>query len=280
VSVTGYLFGVGAVLLGLVALVVLAVKAPRLGFLFLAALVVVVVAALVAGVSMTSVGVFVAGLTGALLLRWVAVLMAVLTVWACASWALLAVRAFRSTAASDRFEAWLVRHRRAITIVAALGPIPYALARITWLTPWPLFSPSVEALDSVPGARLTGLVIGAGAAAASILTLGLILPWGLTFPRWMPRVGASPVPVWFAAVPGFAAAAVLCVSAVPMLLINLEGSASIGEAVKVNLVLPVWLWGPALALAVWAYVAFRREHAPVLEPATDRPTRLGQATAS
>lgn len=33
------------------------------------------------------------------------------------------------------------------------------------------------------------------------------------------------------------------------------------DAMLVNLVLPLWFWGPMLALAVWAYAAWRCDEA-------------------
>jgi hypothetical protein len=33
------------------------------------------------------------------------------------------------------------------------------------------------------------------------------------------------------------------------------------DSLLVNLVLPLWFWGPMLALAVWAYAAWRRDEA-------------------
>jgi hypothetical protein len=94
----------------------------------------------------------------------------------------------------------VVRHRRRLTIVAALGPVPYALARATWLTPWPQFGGPVE--DMPPEVRLWGLLLGGAAALGAVLTIGLIRPWGEVFPRWMPGLAGRPVPIRAAAVSG------------------------------------------------------------------------------
>jgi hypothetical protein len=139
------------------------------------------------------------------------------------------------------------------------------------MTPWPLFGPSAD--EITPEVLATGLMLGSGAAAASILTLGLILPWGTRFPRWIPRLGGRTVPTPVAVVPGLLAAAVLCISALPLLLTI--GALGVIDGVLLNLVLPLWLWGPMLALAVWAYAAWRdraRDDAPDL--ATDPRARV------
>ncbi len=153
---------------------------------------------------------------------------------------------------TERLGSWVLRHRRAITVLAALGPLPYALVRLTWLTPWPQFAPG----DMPAEIRLQGLLISAGAWAGFVLTLGLIQRWGEIFPRWMPGVAGRPVPVWFAAVPGALVATILCAAAVPIVLMFLEQG--VRDGLVSALIFPFWLWGPALALAVWGYVLHRR----------------------
>lgn len=166
-----------------------------------------------------------------------------------AAWALVVARAAQGTDAAHRATEWVLRHRRAITIVAATGPLPYALQRLSWLTPWPLLGG--EGLD-LP-TRIWGLTLSSAAWLGVVLTLGLIRPWGETFPRWVPRRGGRPVPVAAATIPGGLVAAVLTFSAVPVIV----GLADHGAAWLGILVFPCWYWGPALALAVWGYAAHR-----------------------
>ena len=171
-------------------------------------------------------------------------------------WAVLVALAARSAAGDGprRVEAWVIRHRRPLTLLAACGPLPYALLRLTWLTPWPLLGGMMAEADVAT--RVWGLTLSAGAWLGVILTLGLIRPWGEVFPRWFPGVGGRPVPLAVVAVPGFTIAALLIFAAVPMVL-----SASInGPSIMLAsaLVFPCWLWGPALALAVWGYLGHRR----------------------
>jgi hypothetical protein len=168
-------------------------------------------------------------------------------------WALVGGQSLRDAGLLDAAGHWVLRHRRGITIVAALGPIPYALIRLTWLTPWPQLATD-EALP--PDVRIWGLMLSSGAWAGMILTIGLIRPWGEIFPRWMPRVAGRPVPVWVAAGPGSVVAAILIVSAAPMIRMFAEEGTT--DALVSAFVFPMWLWGPALALAVWGYVLHRR----------------------
>ena len=167
-------------------------------------------------------------------------------------WALVGGTAMRDGGMLDAPGRWVLRHRRTITVLAALGPMPYAALRLTWLTPWPHGVPS-DALP--PDTRIWGLLLSSGAWAGMILTIGLIRPWGEVFPRWMPLVAGRPVPVWLAATPGSVVAAILCVSAVPMIRMFAEEGA--GEALTSALIFPFWFWGPILALAVWGYVLHR-----------------------
>jgi hypothetical protein len=169
----------------------------------------------------------------------------------------------------DRATAWVVRHRRAITIVAATGPLPYALFRLTWLTPWPQLGSDIDM-----STRIWGLVLSSGAWLGFSLTLGLIRPWGEVFPRWMPGLAGRRVPIAAAAVPGGLIAVTLIFSAVPMLLLG-RGN-SIGDQILGAIAFPCWYWGPALALAVWGYVAHRlqSERAGALDAAETSKDRL------
>jgi hypothetical protein len=181
-------------------------------------------------------------------------------------WLGVAGHAARQTGEAGRTARWVLRHRPAITVVAALGPLPYALVRLTWFTPWPLLSPG-DAMTA--DMRVWGIMLSLGAWAGFVMTLGLIRRWGEVFPRWMPLAAGRPVPVWFAAVPGGLVAATLCASAAPMLLTF--GQRSLAEGLVSAVIFPMWLWGPALALAVWGYVLHRR--------AGSRPEEAGYGVA-
>lgn len=258
IAFAGYLFGLTAVVAGIITVAVMLVRAPRLGVSLLAGgIALVAVAVWFAGLTVDGLIEFAIAFAGALAAEAPNLAVVVVVVVATLVWVAIAISVLRSAPGGQRFEAWLVRHRRTLTVLAALGPLPYAIARVTWLTPWPLFGPDLE--DLSPSMLATGLMLGAGAVAASTLTLGMILPWGRAFPRWMPRVGGRAVPVAAAVVPGSIAAGVLCISAAPMFVAIVGNPEDPTDALLVNLVLPLWFWGPMLALAVWAYAAWRRD---------------------
>ncbi|GAA1850880.1 hypothetical protein [Myceligenerans crystallogenes] len=247
-SVVGYLLAF-AMPVVIVVLVVQAIrKYPRARwFVGLPALAAVVAAVVVAGPAIPGALATSGAAVGADLwaVGLVLVLLAVATTWGA-----VAIRASAAGGAAGRLTAWVLRHRTAVTIVAATGPLPYALVRLSWLTPWPLVAPDDMATET----RVWGLLLSGVAWAGFALTLGLIQRWGEVFPRWVPVLAGRPVPVAAAAVPGGFVAATLCFSAVPMLVAFAEQ----GEFWAGVFTFPCWYWGPALALAVWGYVAHRR----------------------
>ncbi|WP_153393736.1 hypothetical protein [Ornithinicoccus halotolerans] len=152
---------------------------------------------------------------------------------------------------------WVHRHRRGLTVAAALAPAPYVLARLSWLTPWPLLAPrGGHTLETVA----MGTLLGAAAVVGAVLTLGLVQRWGERFPRWVPVLGARAVPVALAVVPGAFVAVALCAAAVPMPLAFAQTDGRLGLGSMV--LLPFWAWGPLLALAVCGYALHRRAMAP------------------
>lgn len=167
------------------------------------------------------------------------------------------------------FAGWVLRHRTAITVVAACCALPYSIARASWLTPWPLLAPSGIDFSEHPGTLFTGLSLGAAMLTGGVLTLGLVLPWGRRFPRWMAGVGGREVPSALAVVPASVVAALFTVGGIDMMLSVVEGTlgdGSIGVLLEFALAFPFWLWGPLLALATWGYAMARRsDAAPVVQ---------------
>lgn len=160
------------------------------------------------------------------------------------------------------------------TWVAVAGPAPYVLMRLTWLTPWPLGLP--EPADELSlSMRIMGLLLGLAAAGGALLTVGLVARWGEVFPAWLPVIGRRPVPVMAAVVPGGLVAAVLCASAVSVVMLAAENTWLL------LLMLPTPLWGPALALAVYAYYVRRTgSMAAAGEPSRRATVEPGCAEAS
>ena len=160
------------------------------------------------------------------------------------------------------FAIWVLRHRVAITVVAACCALPYTIARASWFTPWPLLAPSGLDLTANPEVLFTGLSLGIAMLAGGLLTLGLIMPWGRRFPRWMAGVGERPVPIALAVVPASVVAALFTVGGVDMMLSVVEGTLSdgtVGQVLEFVLAFPFWLWGPLLALGTWGYAMDRRD---------------------
>ncbi|MBW9207813.1 hypothetical protein KV097_17895 [Mumia sp. zg.B17] len=198
---------------------------------------------------------------------WILLGLAALTVqWMSASLAWAAPYTARLQQPSTRLD----RITTIATVVAAVCPLPYVLLRSTWLFPDALFTGPLTPADLDPAMRLWGLLLGAAALGGSILTVGLLRPWGRVFPAWMPSLRGRTVPVAAAAVPGYAVAFVLTATAPSIVLLSIEQAADGDTAALWMLgVLPFWAWGPALAVAVWGYVRSRR----AAGAQTTRPTR-------
>ncbi|MCZ2820963.1 hypothetical protein O2V63_11535 [Modestobacter sp. VKM Ac-2977] len=143
------------------------------------------------------------------------------------------------------------------TWIAVAGPLPYALLRMTWLTPWPLGMPTDGVLE--PQLRLFGLGLGFAALGGAVLTLGLIRPWGEVWPRWVPGLRGRPVPVRVPVLAGGVVAVALLAASPAFLAMAVEQllAGDLGDAALV-LVFPTLPWGLALAAAVTGYALRRR----------------------
>ena len=149
------------------------------------------------------------------------------------------------------------RWGRVATLIAAAGPLPYGLLRMTWLTPWPVGLPD----GAEPALRLFGLALGVAALGGAVLTIGLIRPWGEVWPSWVPVLRGRPVPVRVPVVAGGLVAVVLLAASPGMIAIGIRGLFS-GDPFEASVLLlfPTLPWGLALAAAVTAY-AYRRRGA-------------------
>ena len=266
-SFAGYLVAMALPLVAIATGIVAAVRAPRARLPLALAVIIAVVVVVVFRDLIASV--FVNNITAFGLKAWTMWALT-LTLTTIAGWLVLTLRTVRSARWAAVVTAWLVRHRRPITVLAAIGPLPYALLRLTWLTPWPLGMP-----DNA-GAPITawGFMLSLGAWMGVVLTLGLILPWGERLPAWMPRVGGRPVPPAAAVVPGSIVAGLLCLAAIPWTIGFAQNPA--GGFALYFFVLPIGYWGVMLALAVWAYAGHRAGTGTVPHP--DGPVGPGAAS--
>lgn len=167
-------------------------------------------------------------------------------------------------------------HRTGITVAAACCSLPYIVARLSWLTPWPLVGDPHDYAGSAAEMFTTGLILGSGMAAGGVLTLGLILPWGHRIPRWAGRFGGRPVPAGAVVVPAVSVALLFTASGIDSLALAAEHGGGMAPVLETAVVFPFWLWGPLLALATWGYVLHRREPAPTapVAPRTGQRRRI------
>lgn len=192
------------------------------------------------------------------------VVAAVATLSCAGLWGSLLLR--NESAALRPLLGWAARHRRLLTVLASLGPAPYVLLRLTWLTPWVRFTP--EDVDG--GVRIWGLLLGGGAILGMVLTIGLIRPWGKRFPRWFPVAGGRAVPPAAAIIPGAVVALMITAAAGPMIAMGIAS----GKGLLGLVMLPLWYWGPMLGLAVLGY-AGHRAGLDANGPDAGRPTATG-----
>ncbi|MDG4823357.1 hypothetical protein O7635_15990 [Asanoa sp. WMMD1127] len=114
------------------------------------------------------------------------------------------------------------------------------------------------------------LALTALAEAVSLLSLGLVRPWGEVFPRWLPIVGGRRVPPTPATVVAAAGAVALMViwtfATVNFFRLTLGGRPGEGlefangwwQALVIACYVPLLLWGPLLLAVTWSYYRRRR----------------------
>lgn len=155
------------------------------------------------------------------------------------------------------FARWVLRHRIAITVIAAACALPYTLARASWLTPWPVLGGSADLFAESPATFATGLLLGSAMLTGGVLTLGLVLPWGERFPRWMAGLGGRVVPAPLAILPASLVAVLFTAGGAEFVLEGVGSDRGVSGTLQLMATFPFWLWGPLLGLSTWAY-AMRR----------------------
>ncbi|MBE7956390.1 hypothetical protein ABTZ44_12205 [Microbacterium oxydans] len=156
-------------------------------------------------------------------------------------------RSWASPRAAARWGRW-------VTIAAALCPLPYAVVRMTWLLP-PNLRIAPAGLDAEPGLRLFGLLIGAVAVAASILTLGLVAKWGERWPEWLPRLAGRRIAPMLPVSLAGAAAVLITIGGISMIRQSLFADGGDWSTV---VVMPFLFWGPVLGAGALAHYYRRR----------------------
>jgi hypothetical protein len=170
---------------------------------------------------------------------------------------------------SDRRSAWTTpraaaRCGRWAVAVAAAVPPTYAVTRLSWAFGIPLGGDAagLRTAQAVEGSRvlLAPLALGCAALAGSLLTLGLIRPWGELFPRWLPVVGGRRVPPALAVVPAALVSALVLAAGIGIARMWAVGRFVIeADSWLGSLPMLLWpLWGVALAAATLAYHHRRR----------------------
>lgn len=174
-----------------------------------------------------------------------------------ALWAVVAVTHRRARPTDQaRIERW----RKPVTYAAALLALPYPVVRISWALGIPLGIPPSMLDENDLVLRLGETGLGLLAIGGAVLTLGLVRPWGETFPRWIPFAGGRRVPVWFAVVPAIAAALMIAqaglrVTAWAIASTDPITATSWGSGGPGLFFVP---WAVAVALAAYAYYRHRR----------------------
>jgi hypothetical protein len=181
-----------------------------------------------------------------------------LTLAVCCAWFWLAV--VINPVPFTRLLGWITRHRRPITIAAAVCFLPYAVIRLLWLAGIALDGPlfGVGGLDGPGGldlaTRLWGASLGVAAVLGGVAVLGLICRWGETLPRWFPFVGGRRVPIPLAVVPGMLAGLAF-LAMLPKAFTDLVQE--FPRSLLTSWVLPFPVWGPLLIRAVTGYLGHR-----------------------
>jgi hypothetical protein len=158
------------------------------------------------------------------------------------------------------------RWGRFVVAVAVVPPLFYATTRVGWAAGLPVGVTDSfidDANRETPGMLLAGLFIASLAIAGAVLTLGLTLSWGETWPRWIPVLRGRRVRPGFAIVPA-TVASVLITGDLGVGWIRATANGWFPESPfgpNWGTTLPgafMPLWGIALAAAAYAYHLRRR----------------------
>ncbi|OIJ90410.1 hypothetical protein BIV24_17810 [Streptomyces colonosanans] len=146
---------------------------------------------------------------------------------------------------------WVVR----VAHVAALTAVPSGIWRITMGLGIPVGF-DTTGLD-IPGwFTVMCIAMSLGVEGLTLLTLGLVKPWGEVVPHWIPLIGGKRVAPLAAVIPASLGAALLMLLTIP----NARGfggaqGAPTGPALVVMdaCYAPLLLWGPLLGVVTISY---------------------------
>ncbi|MFI6511620.1 hypothetical protein ACIBCT_28795 [Streptosporangium sp. NPDC050855] len=170
----------------------------------------------------------------------------------------------RPPAAPDDRRRW-TRIGRWATAVAVLAPLPYAAQRAAWNLGIPLgvdeaFVRALAADFQSKGINpILAYSLTLGAVGGALLTTGLAMSWGETFPRWVPYLGGRRVPVTMAVIPATVVTVAVTVAGLAVWRWALLDGGINGSAAPGLLWVP---WGIALGVATLAYHRRRRNTCP------------------
>jgi len=167
---------------------------------------------------------------------------------------------------------WAVRSAHLITLLV----LPSGLWRVFVALGFSMGISSAAGVDASSGlVRGWGVFYVLGLTAlsegVSLLSLGLVRPWGEVFPRWIPVLGGRRVPprstTLVAATGALALTAIWTFATVNFFRLTLAGTPGQGleftnawwEALVIACYVPLLLWGPLLLAITWAYYR-RRTH--------------------
>ncbi|MFI7491951.1 hypothetical protein ACIBXA_26580 [Micromonospora echinaurantiaca] len=147
---------------------------------------------------------------------------------------------------------WAVRTAHLIPLLT----LPSGLWRIALVAGVPLGTVGVD--GPIRGWLAVYIVsLSVLSEALALLAIGLVRPWGETFPRWLPLVGGRRVPPAFAVTAATAGAVALILiwgyAAVNMVLRDVTGFTPAGFALVAVCYAPLLLWGPLLLALTAAY---------------------------
>jgi hypothetical protein len=149
------------------------------------------------------------------------------------------------------------------TYIAFFIPLIYAMTRWAWALGIPLGITEELLRDGLAsGMWLAGAALATLSVAGAFLTLGLIQPWGATFPKWIPYFRGRAVPLPLAVIPATLVSVLIISAGLMFIRLALTGVFTVffGSGNPATYVPELFwpLWGLALAAATLAYYYRRR----------------------